>query len=133
MGLNRKEVFGNWLKALRSGEYEQGFGRLRSEDDEYCVLGVLCDVANPQGWVQLEEKWFYTTGDKIHTTTFAFEKMGLRYPSVEGYLVASYPEMVAPNSSRVSLVSLNDTSKLPFSAMADIVEKSPYWNEWANG
>ena len=32
-----------WVEALRSGEYKQGTGRLRS-GDEYCCLGVACDV-----------------------------------------------------------------------------------------
>ena len=33
-----------WVAALRSGEYEQGKERLRSGGDEYCCLGVLCDI-----------------------------------------------------------------------------------------
>jgi hypothetical protein len=32
-----------WLKALRSGEYDQTIGQLAS-DDGYCCLGVLCEV-----------------------------------------------------------------------------------------
>lgn len=34
----------DWVKALRSGEYKQGIGKLR-ERDEFCCLGVLCQVA----------------------------------------------------------------------------------------
>ena len=37
-----------WLAALRSGEYEQGVGVLRStanvDRPEFCCLGVLCDL-----------------------------------------------------------------------------------------
>jgi hypothetical protein len=33
-----------WLDALRSGEYEQAKGYLKT-DDGYCCLGVLCDIA----------------------------------------------------------------------------------------
>jgi hypothetical protein len=32
-----------WVDALRSGTYEQGFGSLR-KDGKYCCLGVLCAV-----------------------------------------------------------------------------------------
>lgn len=32
-----------WLDALRSGNYEQGMGRLRT-GDSFCCLGVLCDL-----------------------------------------------------------------------------------------
>ncbi len=35
-----------WLKALRSGEYEQGTGALHKvEENTYCCLGVLCEIA----------------------------------------------------------------------------------------
>ena len=34
-----------WTKALKSGKYQQGRGRLRSCDKkEYCVQGVLADL-----------------------------------------------------------------------------------------
>lgn len=33
-----------WLKALRSGEYKQGYGHLRQDDGCFCVMGVLCDL-----------------------------------------------------------------------------------------
>lgn len=34
----------DWVKALRSGGYRQGIGKLRS-GDEFCCLGVLCQIA----------------------------------------------------------------------------------------
>jgi len=33
-----------WLKALRSGKYEQGRGQLKTEEDKFCCLGILCDI-----------------------------------------------------------------------------------------
>jgi hypothetical protein len=34
-----------WVKALRSGEYSQGAGRLYDpEENSFCCLGVLCDL-----------------------------------------------------------------------------------------
>lgn len=43
-----KAIKRKWVKALRSGLYKQGSGKLRSERDEgdvrYCCLGVLCDI-----------------------------------------------------------------------------------------
>lgn len=38
-----------WLEALESGKYKQGIAGLRSEQDEYCCLGVGCEVAGIQG------------------------------------------------------------------------------------
>ena len=39
-----KQLKRKWLKALRSGKYEQGQGLLRTVDNKFCCLGVLCDV-----------------------------------------------------------------------------------------
>lgn len=41
-----------WVEALRSGEYEQGNGRLHYRKDgeiKHCCLGVLCDLAVKSG------------------------------------------------------------------------------------
>ena len=37
------EVKQKWIDALRSGKYEQGSEKLRSQQG-YCCLGVLCDL-----------------------------------------------------------------------------------------
>lgn len=39
------EIKQKWVKALRSGEYNQGVARLfNAHYNTYCCLGVLCDV-----------------------------------------------------------------------------------------
>lgn len=45
------ELKAKWVAALRGGEYEQGFGRLRRiSANNFCCLGVLCDLMRPQDW-----------------------------------------------------------------------------------
>lgn len=44
------EIKAKWIEALRSGTYRQGRGKLRSIDDEFCCLGVLCDLVAPKSW-----------------------------------------------------------------------------------
>lgn len=39
------EIKAEWIAALRSGDYTQGAFVLRSAKDEYCCLGVLCELA----------------------------------------------------------------------------------------
>lgn len=34
-----------WIEALTSGAYKQVEGALRTHDDGFCCLGVLCDLA----------------------------------------------------------------------------------------
>jgi len=51
----KKRVKNKWLKALRSGEYKQGVRRLVNKNDEFCCLGVLCDLylrEKGEGWVK---------------------------------------------------------------------------------
>lgn len=62
------EIKTKWLEALRSGKYTQGRRVLRSIQDEYCCLGVLCDLIAPEKWVKSDygtEMFFLSdTGDK---------------------------------------------------------------------
>lgn len=44
------EIKQKWIEALRSGKYEQGKYVLRSADNKYCCLGVLCDIVAPGSW-----------------------------------------------------------------------------------
>lgn len=45
--MTQKEIITEWTRRLRSGEYKQGRGALHFED-EFCCLGVLCEVAVEQ-------------------------------------------------------------------------------------
>jgi len=54
----KRDIAERWITALRSGNYKQGIGMLRSFDDRYCCLGVLCDLyLTEQGktWDKFEE------------------------------------------------------------------------------
>ena len=57
-----------WVAALRSGKYRQGQGGLRT-GDRYCCLGVLCDLADPEGWEELGSR-----GEYFHRTRSAYPR-----------------------------------------------------------
>lgn len=44
------EIKAEWVKRLRSGQYEQGRSAL-SYQGSYCCLGVLCEIAAERGIV----------------------------------------------------------------------------------
>lgn len=49
-----------WVAVLRSGVYTQGYDRLRSLEDHFTPLGVLCDLAVRVGvtsWDKLDGEW----------------------------------------------------------------------------
>lgn len=66
-----KKVKKKWVKALRSGEYEQTQGQLHKNEDNYlapkgyldpkgfCCLGVLCDLEYDGYWVVQEDDLGY--------------------------------------------------------------------------
>lgn len=51
------------IEALQSGRYEQGFSRLRTRYDQYCCLGVACDISGLGEWVLESDGWYYKVGD----------------------------------------------------------------------
>tara|TARA_E500000305_G_scaffold50354_1_gene39480 strand:- start:506 stop:895 length:390 start_codon:yes stop_codon:yes gene_type:complete len=54
----KKSDVKKWVKALRSGEYQQGKESLCGEDEisgecDYCCLGVACDILTESDWIKL--------------------------------------------------------------------------------
>jgi hypothetical protein len=52
-----------WLSALK--EFQQGKGKLRSEDNKYCCWGVLCEVYLQEGnkgeWKTGKNKYYFAS------------------------------------------------------------------------
>jgi hypothetical protein len=58
-----------WVKALRSGKYQQGKSKLRKlattsigdttepQQEQFCCLGVLCDLVEPKLWEKRHDEW----------------------------------------------------------------------------
>jgi hypothetical protein len=62
------EVKNKWTTALRSGEYTQDSGKLRSRGG-YCCLGVLCELAAlegviPAAHVEEEDEMYWYDGER---------------------------------------------------------------------
>lgn len=49
-----------WIKALRSGKYRQGTGRLVNDNDEFCCLGVAANLLIKDG--STKGKWIENDG-----------------------------------------------------------------------
>lgn len=90
-----------WVAALRSGEYEQGRCRLRSHDDHYCCLGVLCAVVDNDKWIKTDEsKGYYHSGGST---------IGLAYAYLTGFVINT-------------LMGMNDGQHKSFKEIADYIE-----------
>lgn len=118
-----QEIKRNWVEALRSGEYRQTEGYLRT-DEGHCCLGVLCDLAEKRGVVQGGHdgnRYGYGRWSESHTLPEeVMEWAGTRgddNPMVTVYLGAEYGTRSMP------LAELNDTFKWDFNQIADAIEE----------
>lgn len=101
------EVKEKWLAALRSGEYKQGTGCLRREN-EYCCLGVLCDLHAKE-----------TNGKWERPNRYSYLGATGLLPGEVCNWANGGPFM---NPSEYSLVDLNDHGK-SFKEIADFIEE----------
>jgi hypothetical protein len=128
------EVKEAWLKALRSGEYQQGTGCLR-KDDTYCCLGVLCDVYDKQEVGLGESRWKFVPEYKLGGLLYGeatVVKAHYRYqdqPEILPYDVKKWaglkdrsPSFVDDTQLSKTLAALNDDG-YTFNQIADVIEK----------
>jgi hypothetical protein len=113
-----KELHKDWVRALRSGDYMQCRGALNYNNNYYCCLGVLCEVAglhphhpadpNP-GLVA-----YQMPDGKIRSTTLI---PGSDPADTDGNLGLSYDD-------EYKLVIMNDTDGYTFNQIADWIEEN---------
>jgi hypothetical protein len=102
-----------WTTKLRSGDYLQGKGALRKrgeEQDFFCCLGVLCEIAVDEGAVHRSEEpevvgWHYS------------------YDEEGGVLPIELEEWsgIGPDD-RQGLMTMNDTEGKTFPEIADWID-----------
>lgn len=56
-----------WVDALRSGKYKQGRHALRSSADNFCCLGVLCDIYGAEKGVEWKREVCPVDGPECYT------------------------------------------------------------------
>lgn len=118
----KKNIKKRWIKALRSGEYEQGKGRLKDEEGKYCCLGVLCDITKKEtGGRWSSDGYFMKQGSKGSDGVlplFVMNHTGIK--THEGLLNKEYKTKLG---SRDLLTLLNDEG-LSFKQIANIIDKN---------
>lgn len=124
-----KDFLREWASALRSGDYVQGKGALRSKDDCYCVMGVACDLALKLGmisgdWV-LYENCYQVSGAKL----IAFMPKALAQQigmGVDGSIIDEDGQVVSMQVTEDrwyrSLLDANDRGE-SFESLANVLER----------
>jgi hypothetical protein len=121
----KQEIAEKWTAALRSGEYKQGAGALRTHSDCYCCLGVLCDLYANSGATFVENEpveWsgqFGTSflGQAFHLPPTVAEWAGMtqRNPAIDDSLSVSH-------ELGRTLADINDNG-MTFEKIADLIDK----------
>lgn len=106
-----KDIAGIWVKALRSGNYEQGSGNLQNMNG-FCCLGVLCDLGSKNGVTTIK------TDDRLVGNYLSNQKSIVSWSGV-GSTKGDFGD-------GVSLADLNDGGT-NFNELADLIEK--HWPE----
>lgn len=114
-----------WLTALRSDEYRQGNGELRTMQDRYCCLGVLCDVAVKQGiakWHYQNHTWWIMPADQdFHNMDDRNQKgSGLLPPFIMNWAWLNEND---PKIVETHLSVMNDLRYLSFEKIADAISE----------
>jgi hypothetical protein len=109
----KKEIADQWVAALRSGKYAKGFHALRTINEKYCCLGVLCKVLDLPSQVR---EGYHSYAD--NSGSLAKEICDL---------VEIKSEWGRIDSLGCDLSALNDTYGLTFSQIADLIEY--FWEE----
>jgi len=136
----RPSVKKKWLEALRSGEYKQTQGELRSEDkpNSFCCLGVLCNIHAQEHptFAKLQKKVDVYDGQTgVPSKRVLKWAFGSTYrDTLENDIEVLHPtektdEWDSDNQAYkkvpepTTLVELNDTYELTFKQIAKVIEK----------
>ena len=109
-----------WVAALRSGQYRQGRHQLRTGNNCFCVLGVLCNLharAHPEIAAAQKDRTGYM--GLYRSLSTAVEVWSGFYPTVMRLRWKPAGEPL----QKITLTLLNDLYELPFEQLADLIEK----------
>ena len=108
-----QEIKTKWLEALRSGEYKQGKGILKDDKDNYCCLGVLCQIHSKE----TNTEWGVNEGNNLFNylnDSFALPNVVFNWANLESQ---------SPMIGEISLIFSNDDLGYSFNQIADEIEK----------
>lgn len=115
----RPSIKKKWVAALRSGDYKQGRDQLRNEQNEFCCLGVLCNIhAQEHKRIAARQPNPLLYMGEREQLPLEVEK----WAGLEGQFDGMMFDKVTQEF--FCLVELNDFDQLSFDEIADVIERS---------
>lgn len=119
------------VNALRSGKYVQGYLAMKQVcgdgvTSSYCCLGVAADIQEGTTWEKGLSDEVYVVVDPDGNSNGTALTFGL----AEKYALYTETGQVTPKASDKNIVSLmysNDSKRMSFNEIADMLEKHPEW------
>lgn len=111
-----------WIEALRSGRYKQGKLRLRDNDNNFCCLGVLCDI-----YVLQTGKAEWQPGEKDWTIVLknGEEDTGGLTPQILAWAELPLDDaLVMAGGKHLSTINDSHSEYSSFGDIADIIQKN---------
>lgn len=144
---NVKERRAKLVAALRSGDYTQGQRKLRNHENQFCCLGIACDLFNPTSWVKVKasddneidyQGYRFNTDFDTSTSLLTVDTMryyGFNAPGGDFFLRHLKDELKeklelnmclgeGSSGDMLALSTINDKGA-KFDLIADIIESEP--------
>lgn len=113
-----KKLLADWLKALRSGKYRQGKGKLGDVEKGFCCLGLLEHVSSTEVKDNSELALPSSSWMKEAGVEFTFVLKDGRRLKEHGA-----PALCVRQGVSACAASCNDDFEMTFPEIADLVEK----------
>lgn len=124
----KADIKKRWIDALESGTYPQGRHTLHRSvptgQDEYCCLGVLCDLAYQDGVVDrnlVGRHYGYGESGQVEKETLDLLELPDEVMAWAG-LTRANPTVYTVDNALSSLAAIND-SGVPFTEIANIIRE----------
>lgn len=127
----KPEIKEQWVAALNSGEYIQGKEELRTKDNTYCCLGVLCDLAVRASIAKWENHkghgWLIMPTDHTFRDEYDENVGGAWLPKFirewSGLMCDNPDVRIDDEDLPVGLSVLNDNKRMNFHEIAEVIQE----------
>ena len=114
-----KDIKKLWVDALLSGEYKQGFRSLKNQNDQFCCLGVLCDVHQ-----KLHPENVWVKDDKVLSINYSYMKHKASIPAKVKKWSALQSDVIFDIAGiKDNLISHNDIHQHTFELIGNAINE----------